>query len=328
MTLASVQQQMPDYSGEGQQEKNQSVTTEFFLLGFQVSQRYMHFLFCLLLMAYFITLCGNFLIITLVSVSKNLHTPMYFFLTQLSISDILLTTNIVPIMLRILLNNGGTITFKDCITQLYFFCATEALECFLLTVMSYDRYVAICNPLRYTSIMTRSHCETLTIICWLFSFSITLSDTIAILMLMFCGSNIIDHFFCDLVPLLEISCSDTFVVQLEVYLIGIPVVLIPSIIIVISYIKIIATILKISSRTGRHKTFSTCGSHLTVVCIFYWTMFCVYVFPTKVETFNVSKILSLLYTVCTPLINPMIYSFKNKDIRNALEIKMNRKIYF
>ncbi|KAG9470519.1 hypothetical protein GDO78_017498 [Eleutherodactylus coqui] len=302
--------------------KNLSVTTEFHLLGFQGNSNHRYSLFCLLLMVYCGTICGNLLIITLVSTSNTLHTPMYFFISQLSISDILLTTNILPNLLLLLLNNGGTITFISCISQLYFFCAFEAVQCFLLTVMSYDRYAAICNPLHYASIMTRVCCAKLTTFCWLVGFSITLTDTLTTSMLTFCGPNIIDHFFCDLIPLLEISCSDTFIVKLIVYLISIPVVIIPCVIIVTSYINIIATILKIPSRISRHKTFSTCGSHLTVVSIFYWTLFCVYVFPMKGKTLNIGKFMSLLYTVFTPLVNPIIYSLRNKDIRKALELKL------
>ncbi|XP_075200145.1 olfactory receptor 1496-like [Anomaloglossus baeobatrachus] len=301
------------------QERNLSTETHFHLLGFQGSQNHRNLLFCFLLVVYCGTICGNLLIIALVSTSKNLHTPMYFFISQLSISDILLTTDIVPNMLHILLYNGGTITFFGCFTQLYFFCAFEAVQCFLLTVMSYDRYVAICNPLRYASILTWAHCVKLSIFCWVFGFSITLSDTLTASKLTFCEPNLIDHFFCDLVPLLEIACSDTFIVKVDVNLIVIPVVIIPCIIIVKSYISILSTILKIPSRTGRHKTFSTCGSHLTVVSIFYCTLFSVYVFPMKDQNLNISKILSLLYTVFTPLVNPIIYSLRNKDIRKALE---------
>ncbi|KAG9468590.1 hypothetical protein GDO78_022414 [Eleutherodactylus coqui] len=172
-----------------------------------------HFLFCIFLVVCCVTICGNLLIITLMSTSRNLHTPMYFFISQLSISDILLTADIVPNLLHILLNNGGTITFIGCIIQLCFFSAAETSECFLLTVMSYDRYVAICNPLHYTSIMTSSRCVILAAMCWLFGFSILLIDMISTTKLIFCGPNTIDHLFCDMVPLLELACSDTSIVH-------------------------------------------------------------------------------------------------------------------
>ncbi|KAM4038652.1 olfactory receptor 5G3-like [Anomaloglossus baeobatrachus] len=299
-------------------EKNFTLVTEFFLIGFRGSQYFRIFLFFFLLVVYCGTICGNLLIIALVSTSKNLHTPMYFFISQLSISDILLTTNIVPGTLHILLNKGTTISFACCITQFYFFGAMEAFECFLLTVMSYDRYVAICNPLRYTAIMTNAYCMKLTIISWLLGFAITLVDTISISILPLCGSNMIDHFFCDIIPLLEIACCDTFMVRIEGFILSIPAIFIPTSIIIFSYTNIVINILKISSNTGRQKAFSTCSSHLTVVSIFYWSIFSVYVVPTKRQTLTISKVLSLLYTVFTPMINPVIYSFRNKDIKKAV----------
>ncbi|XP_073510972.1 olfactory receptor 11H4-like [Phyllobates terribilis] len=242
---------------------------------------------------------------------------MYFFISQLSISDILLTTDIVPNILYILLNNGGTITIFSCIIQFYFFCVSITSECLLLAVMSYDRYVAICNPLRYAAIMTSAHCVKLAGMCWLVGFTIILSDNISISMLKFCGPNVINHFFCDLVPLLAISCSDTFIVQLEMYVLSFPVAILPSTVIITSYVKIVSTVLSIPSRIGRQKAFSTCSSHLTVVSIFYWTLFSVYVFPTK-EQSTIGKVLSLLYTMLTPFINPIIYSLRNKDIKKAI----------
>ncbi|XP_056425565.1 olfactory receptor 11L1-like [Hyla sarda] len=301
------------------QENNLTVVINFFLLGFQGGEPLRLFLFCLLLVIYCGTIYGNLLIITLVSTSKNLHTPMYFFISQLSISDILLSTNIAPKMLHILLNNGGTISFADCIAQFYFFGAIEAFECFLLSVMSYDRYVAICNPLRYSSIMTSASCVKLTAISWFLGISLVLVYTITTSMLTFCEPYVINHFFCDYVPLLENVCSDTSMVQLEIYLLSIPLVIAPSSIIIVSYGNVISTILRIPTNTGRQKAFSTCSSHLTVVSIFYWTIFSVYVFPTRGQTLIISKILSLLYTMFTPLINPMIYSLRNKDIRKAIQ---------
>ncbi|XP_077118613.1 olfactory receptor 1496-like [Ranitomeya variabilis] len=297
---------------------NLTAVTEFFILGFQVSHCSRNVLFSLLLVIYCGTICGNLLIITLVSTSKNLHTPMYFFLSQLSISDILLPTDIVPNMFHILLNNGGSITFFGCMIQFYFFCVSGACECLLLAVMSYDRYVAICNPFHYISIMTSRRCEILSAICWLFGFSINLIYIFTIAELNFCGPNIIDHLFCDIVPLLELACSDTFIIHIEMYFLSFPLLLVPTVIIIMSYTYIILAVLRIPSSTGRQKTFSTCSSHLTVVSIYYWTIFSVYVVPTKGLTLTMSKVLSLLYTVFTPLVNPIIYSLRNKDIRKAV----------
>ncbi|XP_056425529.1 olfactory receptor 10A7-like [Hyla sarda] len=306
------------------QENNRTEVTEFLLLGFQVSRGLRLFLFCLFLVVYCLIICGNLLIITLVSTSKNLHTPMYFFISHLSISDILLSTDIVPNMIHILLNNGGTMTFIGCITQLYFFSTSEGFECFLLAVMSYDRYVAICNPLRYSSIMTSAHCVILTVISWLSGCSVTMIYTITITTLNFCGPNIIDHLFCDFIPLLELSCSNTFIVHLEIYVISIPDVFIPTTIIVMSYTYIVLTILRIPSNTGRQKAFSTCSSHLIVVSIFYGTLLSVYMVPTKGQTLTMSKILSLLYTVFTPLVNPIIYSLRNEDINKAVQKTLHK----
>ncbi|XP_056409290.1 olfactory receptor 10A7-like [Hyla sarda] len=303
-----------------------TVVTEFFLLGFQVGHIIRVLIFSLLLVIYCFTMFMNLLIIVLVSSSRNLRTPMYFFISQLSINDILLSTNVAPNMLHALLHYRADITFIGCMTQLYFFGALEASECFLLTVMSYDRYVAICNPLRYSSIMTRPYCMRLVVTSWLVAFCILFFTIITILKLNFCGPNIIDHFFCDFVPILGLSCSDTFNVQIETSFFSIPLIFFPIIIIIFSYAKIIVTILRIPSSTGRQKAFSTCSSHLIVVSIFYGTLFSVYVVPTRGQSPTMSKILSLLYTVCTPLINPIIYSLKNKDIMKALHVLFIRNI--
>ncbi|KAG9467363.1 hypothetical protein GDO78_015093 [Eleutherodactylus coqui] len=292
---------------------------EFVLLGFQGSRQLRTVLFCLLFVLFWVTVFGNLVIITLVSSSRNLNTPMYFFISQLSISDILLITTIVPNLLHILLNNGASITFIGCFTQLYFFCALEAIECFLLTVMSYDRYVAICNPLHYTSIMTTGHCVGLAISSWLVSLSAAFCDTLSASWLKFCGPNIINHFFCDLVPIEEIAISNTFPLQLQLYVFSIAFVVIPSLIIVTSYVNILHAILRIPSNISRQKAFSTCSSHLIVVSIFYCTLFSVYVLPKRRQTSDVNKIASLLYTVFTPLVNPIIYSFRNKDIKKAIQ---------
>ncbi|XP_077118550.1 olfactory receptor 10A7-like [Ranitomeya variabilis] len=305
-------------------ENNLTVDTDFYLLGFQLSHQLNIFLFCLLLVVYCLTICGNFLIIILVSTSKSLHTPMYFFLTQLSISDILLPTDIIPNTLHILLNNGASITFICCLNQFYFFAASEVFECFLLTAMSYDRYVAICNPLHYNSIMTGTHCLRMAAMCWVLGFSITLMYCVTISVLTFCGPNIIDHFFCDLVPLVELACSNTITIELEAYVTCILVLVIPIIIVIISYINIIVTILRFQSKVSRQKAFSTCSAHLIVVSIFYITLLSVYLSPKGGKSLKVDKLLSLLYTVFTPLMNPIIYSLRNSDIKKSLKEFINK----
>ncbi|XP_040273679.1 olfactory receptor 6B2-like [Bufo bufo] len=309
---------------EAAKEKNMTTVTEFFIVGFQSSGHLRIDLICLILMIYCGTVCGNLLIITLVSTSKNLHAPMYFFISQLSICDILLTTDTTPSMLHILLNNGGTIPFINCMTQLYVFAVTEASECLLLTVMSYDRYVAICNPLRYTSIMTNNHCLILAILCWVIGSSCSFIEILTTSMLTFCGPNVIDHLFCDLMPLIEIACSGTSTIDIVKYILSFPVLLIPITIIIISYINIIVTILRFPSNISRQKAFSTCSSHLIVVTIFFFTILIVYIFPKGEQTSNSNKLVSLIYTVFTPFINPIIYSLRNKEIKKSVQEITNK----
>ncbi|XP_040197758.1 olfactory receptor 11L1-like [Rana temporaria] len=296
---------------------NTSLSMGFILLGFQELYGLQNYLFTFFLLIYVMTICGNLLIITLVVNTKNLQTPMYFFLTLLSLSDLILSTNIVPKMLHVVVNVRTYISFVGCITQFYFFSFSECLECLLLTVMSYDRYLAICNPLNYISIMNNILCKNLIVTCWMLSISISFINALSLGLLEFCGSNIIDHFFCDYSPLIELSCSETSLVQLEVTLLSFPVLVIPFIIITFSYIHIIKIILRIPSNTGRQKAFSTCSSHLTVVSTYYVTLISMYGFPIKGQSLKISKVLSLLYTVGTPLMNPVIYSLRNKDIKNA-----------
>ncbi|KAM5171658.1 olfactory receptor 1468-like [Mantella aurantiaca] len=255
----------------------------------------------------------------LVHYSKILHSPMYFFLTQLSISDIMLTTDIAPNMLNIVLHEQASITLSGCITQLYFFGFSEASECLLLTVMSYDRYLAICSPLHYASIMNQLLCLKLVFASWLLSCSVELTLTLCISQLQFCGPNTVDHFFCDFNPVVELSCSDVSMIQIEASLMCIPVIVLPFFVILFSYTYIVLTIVRISSVSGRLKSFSTCSSHLTVVSIFYGTLIAMYMLPNDGHSQIINKTLSMLYTVFTPLLNPFIYSLRNKDIKDALK---------
>ncbi|XP_073480324.1 olfactory receptor 11L1-like [Aquarana catesbeiana] len=299
------------------EEKNMSNITMIQLLGLQTPHSITFLIFFILLLIYCMTICGNLLIITLVSYSKSFHSPMYIFLSQLSALDIILATNILPNTLHAVLMKGSIISFSDCITQFFFFCVSEGSECLLLTVMCYDRYVAICKPLQYTVIMNVQLCWTMIITCWVLSVIIVLIPTLTISKLKLCGPYIVDHFFCDLEPILQLSCSDPFIVIFEVTLIIFGSVVIPFFIIIVSYVYIIFIIFKIPSITGRKKVFSTCSSHLTVVCIYYGSIVCVYLVPRRGQSWNITKFLSLLYTVVTPLINPMIYSLRNKDLKKA-----------
>ncbi|XP_073479944.1 olfactory receptor 10A7-like [Aquarana catesbeiana] len=303
-------------AGCGASPKNN--ITVIFLLGFHDMDRFNVFLFILLLIVYCVTICGNSLIIKLVCISKNLHSPMYFFLTQLSVADILLTTDISPFMLDIVLHQGAFISFQGCITQLYFFIFIEGFECFILTMMSYDRYLAICSPLYYVTIMNHMLCIKLVVASWLLGCLVAIILIHGITQLHFCRSNIIDHFFCDYYPLMDLSCSDVSMRLIEAILMCILAIILPFVVIVISYVCIVLTIIRISTSSGRQKSFSTCSSHLTVVSIFYGTLIATYILPKEGQMKIFSKTLSLLYTVLTPLLNPFIYSLRNEDIKKAL----------
>ncbi|CAI9619380.1 unnamed protein product [Staurois parvus] len=277
-------------------------------------------MFFIFLILYCVTICGNLLIITLVSYSKSLHSPMYFFLSNLSILDILLATDILPNMIHTVLVKQSAMKFSDCLAQFLFFLIVESSESLLLTVMSWDRYLAICKPLHYNLTMNPDRCCILIIICWTLSVLIVVVHTFNVAQLQFCGPNTVDHFFCDLDPILKLSCSDTAIIQLEVTLLTAFFGIIPFVYIIVSYIIIIATILKIPSITGRKQVFSTCSSHLTVVCIYYGNIACVYLVPSGGQSAsggqseNITKYLSLSYTVVTPLVNPLIYTLRNKDL--------------
>ncbi|XP_041441662.1 olfactory receptor 5G3-like [Xenopus laevis] len=307
-------------------EENQTLVSEIVLLGFQNLHNFKIPLFSLFLLIYIMTVWENVFIIVLVSSSRNLQSPMYFFLQQLSLCDLLGSSNIVTSLLPTVINGEATLSLVGCIAQYSFFCVPEVFECLLLAVMSYDRYVAICIPLSYTSIMSDRVCVKIMLMLWAIAFSISVIAVNSIGTLQFCDQNPINHFFCDLSPLLKRSCSDTFFVQLEVMIVTIPVVISPFILITVSYMCIAHAILKIVSNTGRQKAFSTCSSHLAVVSIFYGTLIAIYVVPPRNQSQTLSKVLSLLLTIMIPLINPMIYSLRNKDINGAL--KGNIYLYF
>ncbi|XP_017948229.2 olfactory receptor 5G3-like [Xenopus tropicalis] len=298
--------------------KNQTWVSEIVLLGFENLHNFKVPLFSLFLLIYILTVWENVLIIVLVAFSRNLHSPMYFFLQQLSICDFLESTNIVPTLLQTIIYDKIMLPFVGCMIQFAFFSATEAFECLLLAVMAYDRYVAICIPLRYTSIMSHRVCVTFILASWILGLICPLLLANIMGTLQFCDQNTINHFFCDFFPLLELSCSDTFVMQITITLQSIPVVFLPIILIAVSYMCIAHAILKIVSHTGRQKAFSTCSSHLAVVSMFYGTLIAFYLVPPQKESQTTSKVLSLLYTVVTPFVNPLIYSLRSKDIRESL----------
>ncbi|XP_063302522.1 olfactory receptor 11L1-like [Pelobates fuscus] len=297
---------------------NQSTIPEFFLLGFQLLHRSRIILFSTLLLVYIMTLTGNLLIIILVLAIHYLRSPMYFFLSQLSSCDIILATSIIPALLHITLENGIPVSVSQCIAQFNFFSFSSATECLLLTMMSYDRYVAVCKPLHYVTIMNFPICLSLVVLSWIFGFLLTLIFVILLSDLTFCNSKYIDHFFCDILPLVQLSCSDTTVVRTVIFLVGVPETVIETVFIISTYVCIFHAIHRISSTTGRQKAFSTCSSHLAVVCTYYGTLIAIYVFPSGEHSAGINKIVSLMYTVVNPLLNPVIYSLRNQEIKTAI----------
>ncbi|XP_044138892.1 olfactory receptor 11L1-like [Bufo gargarizans] len=304
-------------------EPNHTTVSEIFLLGFKNIHKFKILIFILLLVVYCVTICGNLLIITLVSYSRTLHSPMYFFISQLSMFDILLSTDIVPNTLASIIAEGLVMSFSGCITQFYIFGCSESLECFILAAMAYDRYLAICNPLRYTTIMNFSLFLKMILISWILGAALILVTTLSIFGLEFCGPNVIDHFFCDFASIIQLSCSETSTVEMEVFYMSVFVMILPFFMTVTSYGCIVNTILNLSSNLQRSKAFSTCSSHLIIVCIFYGTLISIYIIPTKGVSLTINKVASLLYTVITPMLNPIIYSLRNKDIKDLIRKLQN-----
>nr|XP_005309081.3 olfactory receptor 10C1-like [Chrysemys picta bellii] len=301
---------------EGITENHTSVT-EFIILGFANLPHMEHLLFLLFICIYFITVLGNILILILINVDPALHTPMYFFLRNLSFLEICYTSVTLPKMMANLLSEDKTISFVGCAAQMYFFLLLGATECCLLAVMAYDRYSAICNPLHYAAIMNKTVCVRLAAGSWICGSLVALGHTTFIFTLPFCGSNVINHFFCEIQPVLTLVCGDTYWNEFQIIVAAAFVIMMPFLLILVSYIHIISTILKMSSAKGRHRAFSTCSSHLTVVVLFYGTAVFIYIRPKSSYSLDVDKLLSLFYSVVTPILNPIIYSLRNKDVKGA-----------
>ncbi|CAM5157995.1 unnamed protein product, partial [Eretmochelys imbricata] len=298
--------------------RNQTAITEFLLLGFGELPDLQILLFLIFLVMYMATVTGNTLIVVLIVADQHLHTPMYFFLGNLSCLETCYTSTIMPWMLASLLTGDRTISVSGCITQLYFFGSLAGTECYLLAAMSYDRYLAICKPLHYSTLMNTRFCLHLAAGSWLNGFLALIILVLFLSLLIFCGPNEIDYFYCDPLPLIELSCSDTHQVILVDFILSCVFTLPPFLLTLTSYMCIIATILRIPSTTGRQKAFSTCSSHLIVVTIFYGTLIIVYLLPKHDTLRDLNKVLSLCYTVLTPLVNPLIYSLRNREVKEAL----------
>uniref|UniRef100_A0A8C5LY16 Olfactory receptor n=1 Tax=Leptobrachium leishanense TaxID=445787 RepID=A0A8C5LY16_9ANUR len=299
-------------------ENNHSTVIEFILLGVTNEPRIQLFIFIFFSLIYFITVGGNIGILLLILILPDLHSPMYFFLGNLSVSDLCYSTVVTPKLLHDIFLREKSISFISCAIQLYFFAFFASTECYILSTMAYDRYVAICHPLLYVVIMNRSMCIRLVTAVYaggLLTAGIHTSSTIT---LPFCGPNIINHFYCDIPPLMELSCTDPYVNKTIVFVVVFILGFFSVTVVLASYIYIFFTIFQIRSVEGRHKAFSTCAAHLSCVALFYGTVFFMYLRPASNYSVTQDKVVSIFYTVIIPMLNPIIYSLRNKEVKEAV----------
>ncbi|XP_067419586.1 olfactory receptor 6F1-like [Emydura macquarii macquarii] len=303
------------------EEGNETKVAEFVLLGFSgVGDKLQMFLFFVLSLTYLVTLTGNALIIFIVCVDHRLHTPMYFFISNLSFLEIWFTSVTNPRMLLNFLSGSKTISFLGCMAQSYFYFALGATEFILLVAMSFDRYVAICHPLRYSAVMKQRLCIQLVLVSWLGGFMVISLRMVLVSKLRFCGPNVINHFFCDSAPLFQLSCTDTQLIKKVDSILLSAIVLSSLCLTMLSYACIAYAILRIPSATGRQKAFATCASHLTVVTLAYGSCFVMYGRPTGYLSLKLKKGVALLNTAVYPFLNPFIYSLRNKSVKLALRV--------
>ncbi|XP_031198519.1 olfactory receptor 10J3-like [Mastomys coucha] len=307
-------------------KKNSTVVAEFLFEGF-ASFDWQHRLgfFIVFLTLYLLTLIGNVIIVTIICLDRHLQTPMYFFLSMLSISETLYTIAIIPHMLAGLLNPHQVINFQDCAAQLFFYLAFGIDSCFLLTTMGYDRYVAICNPLRYSVIMSKKACILLASGSLVIGLSMSTVQVTSVFSLPFCDGFVIAHFFCDVRPLLKLACTDSTINEIINFVVSMCVLVLPMVLVFISYVVIISTILKIASAEGRKKAFATCASHLMVVTIHYGCTVIIYMKPKSQSLLGQERLISVTYTLITPLLNPLVYTLRNKEVKDALRRAMWKK---
>ncbi|XP_077175086.1 olfactory receptor 5AR1-like isoform X3 [Paroedura picta] len=305
---------------------NSTTVTEFILLGISDDPYMQPIFFVVFLIIYLVNIVGNLGMIIVISFDPQLHNPMYFFLWHLSFCDICYSTAIAPRMLSDLLFESRIISFTGCIAQFYFFAAFVDAECYILAMMAYDRYVAICNPLLYSTAMSKALCIRLLIGSYIAGTTNAVIHTTATFSLNFCNSNVINHFFCDVPPLLEISCSDTHINEILLFAFAGFVEMSSLSAILISYLFILTAILRMHSSAGRFKAFSTCGSHFTGVTLFYGTVIFMYLRPTSVYALDQDKWASLFYSVVIPMLNPLVYSLRNKDVNEAFKKLINKQL--
>ncbi|KAM5187394.1 olfactory receptor 7C1-like [Callospermophilus lateralis] len=298
--------------------ENHTGTPGFLLQGLSEEPEMQSVLSGLFLSLYLVTIFGHLLIILAIISDAHLHTPMYFFLFNLSFSDICFTSTTIPKMLVNIQTQSKAITYAGCITQMYFFTVFGLLDNLLLTVMAYDRFVAICRPLHYTVLMSPKLCAQLLLLSWLISVLGALPESVSVLRLSFCTDVEIPHYFCEFPEVLKLACSDTFINNVILYLVTGIMGFFPLAGIIFSYSKIVASVLRISTVGGKYKAFSTCGSHLSVVSLFYGTCLGVYLSSTGSRTSWTGVLASILYTLVTPMMNPFIYSLRNRDMKRAL----------
>ncbi|XP_044116964.1 olfactory receptor 10AG1-like [Neovison vison] len=305
------------HQGKSQAE-NLTELIEFVLLDFAEVPHLQWLLFGIFLVIYIVIVMSNGIIFLITKLDPALQTPMYFFLGNFSFLEICYVSVTLPRMLMNLWTQRRTISLVACATQMCCVLVLGATECLLLTVMAYDRYVAICNPLHYPLVMNHKFCIQLVAGSWVSGIPVQIGQTFQIFSLPFCGSNLIDHFFCDIPPILKLACGDTFVNEMMVYIVAVLIVTAPFLLILISYGKIISTILKLPSATSQAKAFSTCSSHLMVVVLFFGSAIITYLRPKTSHSAGTDKVLSLFYTIVTPMFNPLIYSLRNKEVIKAL----------
>ncbi|CAK7308465.1 olfactory receptor 5AN1-like [Vulpes vulpes] len=306
---------------------NTTEITYFILLGFSDFPRILAVLFAVFLLIYVLTLTWNLGLIILIRMDSHLHTPMYFFLSNLSFIDVCYVTSTAPKMLSNFFQEQQTITFVGCAVQYFVFSTMGLSESCLMTAMAYDRYTAICNPLLYSSVMSPTLCIQMVLGSYLAALSASISQLCAMFQLHFCGPNVINHFFCDMPQLLILSCTDTFFVHLLIAILATIFGMINAFIIMISYGYIVRSIMKITSAKGRSKAFNTCASHLTAVSLFYTSSVFVYLSSSSGGSSSFDRFASVFYTVVIPMLNPLIYSLRNKEIKDALKRLQKRTWY-